>query len=301
MNVVVFGAGAIGSLFGGILSKKNNVVLIGRKNHVHAIKENGLIIKGETKIHATIQVTDCIENIGFTPDLLILTVKSYDTREAMTAAIKAIDRHTMVLTLQNGLGNIETIAEFVSRKQIIAAITTHGSIFEQPGIIRHTGIGSTKLGEPNGSQSDRIKQIASMFSHVGIAVSISDNILRDIMGKAIINASINPLTSVFQCKNGYLLKNPILTSLMQRICTESTLIANAAGFSFSTQEMLDQTVQVIRETAENYSSMVQSIQRKSQTEIDAINGRLAEIGRQYDCNNQLNHMLTRLMKSFYKE
>jgi len=138
MNIVIMGAGAIGSLFGALLSKKNNVMLIGRTSHVKAIRKNGLNIEDKTQLNVKIPAEDSIDKVTLSPDILILTVKSFDTRSAINQAMKIIDDDTIILTLQNGLDNIDTIEKVVDSKQIIAGITTHGAFFSKPGVIWHT-------------------------------------------------------------------------------------------------------------------------------------------------------------------
>ena len=109
MNIVVFGAGAMGSLFGGLLSQKHNVILIGRTPHINKIKQKGLTIKGKTQLNLKISAETSVEKIKYPTDLIILTVKSYDTEQSIKQAKKLIGRDTLVLSLQNGLDNIEKI------------------------------------------------------------------------------------------------------------------------------------------------------------------------------------------------
>lgn len=297
MNIVVYGAGAIGSLFGGLLSRQNNVFLIGRKYHVNVIRRKGLEIQGKTNLVKKISAGSSIDDISFPVDLLLLTVKSFDTEQAIMMASPIIDDHTLLINFQNGIGNLEIIKTYVSDKQIIPGITTHGSMFIRPGVIQHTGRGKTILGELNGQKTERIRHLIKCFNDAGITTTLSTAIVKDIFRKAIINASINPLTAIFQCRNGYLLKNPVLSHILEQVCIESTLIARAQGFHINPEEMCNQTLEVIRETADNYSSMVQSIQKKSQTEIDAINGNLVDIGKTYGCDTRLNQLLTKIIKS----
>jgi len=122
MNIVILGAGAIGSLFGALLSKKNNVLLIGRTPHIQAITENGLIITGKTNTTVKILAEESIKKVTFSPDLLVLTVKSYDTETAIKEAKSIIDDSTIVLSLQNGLDNIDTMEKVVDsiNRRIIA-------------------------------------------------------------------------------------------------------------------------------------------------------------------------------------
>jgi len=297
MNIVIFGAGAIGSLFGALLSKRNNVLLIGRKPHVTSIKKNGLRIQGKTRLNVKIEAESSVNNVPFTPDLLILTVKSYDTETAVSQVKNIVSDDTIFLSLQNGLDNIEKISGHISSENIIAGVTTHGAFFSKPGAVKHTGTGMTVLGELSGKKTKRVESIVKFFNEAGIKTEVSKNILKEIWSKVIINSSINPLTSIFRCKNGYLLKNPILERLLEIICEESVKIANAEGNDFSYSDMLSKTKEVVKNTSDNYSSMLQSIINGKKTEIDSINGKLIEIGRKHNCDTFINEILVNSVKS----
>jgi 2-dehydropantoate 2-reductase len=299
MNIVIMGAGAIGSLFGTLLSKKNNVTLIGRKSHVDSIKESGLNIEGKTKFNLRINAEETVDNIKETPDLLILTVKSYDTESAIIQAWNIIENDTIILSLQNGLDNLEKIKNYVESKNTIAGITTQGVFFSKPGTIKHTGKGATILGELDGEKTTRLNDISKIFNEAGIETSISDDIIREIWIKAVVNSCINPITAFFQCKNGYLLENPILENLVEKICEESTRIAHSYGINLSYEEVIEKTKNVIKNTSENYSSMLQSILHNQKTEIDSINGKIAKIGKENNIDSKMNEMLTYSIKSFF--
>lgn len=296
MNIVILGAGAIGSLFGSLLSKNNNVVMVGRKDHVDTINKKGLEIQGKTKIKYKIQAFEQLKDISFKPDLLIISVKSYDTEKAIKQAKSIINQNTIVMSIQNGLDNIEKISKFVNPENILICITTHGAFFSKPGVIIHTGIGKTTIGACGGKNIQKIQKCVKIFNNSDIKTSINTNIKQDMWIKAIINSSINPLTTFFQCKNGYLLENPILKNLVEQICLESTKIARKNGFSIETSDTLKKTKEVINDTADNYSSMLQSLQKGKKTEIDSINGKLVEIGKKLDCNTFLNEILIHSIK-----
>jgi len=297
MNIVILGAGAIGSLFGALLFKKNKVLLIGRASHVHAIKANGLAIDGKTCLNVKISAKDSVEDIPFSVDLLIVTVKSYDTKSAIKQAKKIINDETIILSLQNGLDNVKVIEHVVDRRKIIAGVTTHGAFFSKPGCIIHTGVGKTILGEMDDESSERIKNVENIFNLVGIKTVVSKNIIKEMWVKAIVNSSINPLTAFFKCKNGCLLENPVLEKIVEKICEESTNVADAYGIKLSYLDMVQKTKKVIRDTSENYSSMLQSVKRGKETEIDSINGTLIGIGRSYDIDVSLNAIMVYLIKT----
>jgi 2-dehydropantoate 2-reductase len=290
MNIVIFGAGAIGSLFGGILAKNNKVFLIGRKNHVEMIRKRGLKIKGKTNLCVKIAAFEKVEDILFTPDLIIISVKSYDTEYAVNEIKKILDKNTFVMSLQNGLDNIKKIEKVVDKKKLLVCITTNGSIFSKPGFIIHTGIGKTKIGSIEKNSYFEHKFV-DLFNKSGIKTNVSDNIMYDIWNKGVINSSINPLTCIFKCKNGYILKNPILEKLMEKICYESVNVAKSYGFNLGYENALNLTKEVIYETSENYSSMLQSIRSGCKTEIYNINGFIVKAGKALNLNVNLNEII----------
>jgi 2-dehydropantoate 2-reductase len=301
MKIVVVGAGAIGSLFGALLAKKNTVALVGRASHITAVQHNGLSINGKTQIHMKLPAVESVKDVPFSPDLILLTVKSYDTEIAIKQACTLIRDETMVLSLQNGLDNIEKMEHIVDKDRILAGITTHGTILTNPGVIKHTGKGKTILGELDGRRSKRLENIVCIFNEAGIDTQASDNVVKEIWAKTIINSSINPLTAFFDCKNGYLLQNPLLVKTLESICVESTSIAQAEGLLLSALDMIQRTKEVIKDTAKNYSSMRQSVQQGKKTEIDSINGRLAAIGKHHNIQTPLNSILIDLILSLSKK
>lgn len=300
MNICVYGAGAIGSLFASFLSKKHAVSCIARKQQVTIVNKHGLMITGNTDFHGKIPFYESIFDLSETPDLILITVKAFDTTTAAKDIFQVISDDTNVLSIQNGLGNIEKITAIIPKSQVLAGITSHGSLFLQSGIIKHTGVGKTRIGELDGTLTKRLRFLQEMFMRSGISVDMSTNIKKDIWKKAIVNASINPLTTIFQCKNGYLLKNPILKNLLENVSKESTLIANACGFDLAPKEMIGYTNEVINDTTQNVSSMLQSILQKKKTELYEINGILLEEGKKRDCEVSLNEMITHIIPLMYK-
>jgi 2-dehydropantoate 2-reductase len=299
MKIVVFGSGAIGSLFGALLAKHNTVVLVGRAPHVTSIRQKGLLINGKTRLTRMVPAVESTKEISFSPDLILLTVKSYDTETASSQLHPLLHDQTMVVSLQNGLDNIQKIGKNIEKKHILAGVTTHGALFLKPGIITHTGKGKTILGELNGHSSERLKTLVTVFNQAGIETQMSTDIEREIWRKAIINSSINPLTGFLGCKNGYLLENPLLEKTAEFVCTESSLIVSSYGIRVSPGEMIEKTKEVIQDTAQNYSSMLQSIQQGKKTEIDSINGVLLRIGAKQKIDTSFNRILIELIISLY--
>jgi 2-dehydropantoate 2-reductase len=294
MKITIFGAGAIGSLLGAILSKHHDVTLIGRPPHITTIQNQGLTITGKTQFYDKIPAHTSLENTP-TPELIIITVKAYDTATAANEILSILTPTMTILTLQNGLGNIETLSTKIPTRQILAGVITHGAHLTTPGIVAHTGEGDITIGELDGIITDRASTIATAFTSSGLPTTVSEHITYDIWSKTIINSSINPLTAFFTCTNGYLQTNPILAHMVDCICDESTQIAQAAGIPVTTQAMQDLTRHIIHETAQNSSSMLQSIQHNKPTEIDSINAALVETAKRNHVNAPLNRLITSLI------
>ena len=135
-----------------------------------------------------------------------------------------------------------------------------------------------------------------MFNEVGIRTDICTDIVKELWIKAIINSSINPLTTIFDCKNGYLQKNPVLYNLVEIICKESTNIAKSINIKIDDKRMISITKDVISKTADNYSSMHQSYFKGKKTEIDSINGRLLDIAKKNNIDCYMNEFLVYCIK-----
>ena len=294
MKITIFGAGAIGSLLGAHLSRHHDVAFIGRPPHITSIQSQGLTITGKTRFHGKIMARTTLDDTT-TPDLIIVTVKAYDTAIAAGEISSILTPTTTVLTLQNGLGNIEALAAKIPIHQLLAGIITHGALLTSPGTVTHTGKGEITIGELDGDISDRVTNIANIFTSSNLPATVSKDITSDIWRKTIVNSSINPLTALFTCTNGYLQTNPILAHMVDAICDESTRIAQAAGKPVTIEEMRNLTRHVIHDTAQNSSSMLQSLQHNKPTEIASINGALAQTASHNHLDAPLNRLLTSLI------
>jgi len=293
MRITVFGAGSLGSFIGGLLSTKNHVGIIGRPFHINAIKQKGLRITGKTNLvtYPKTNVRDC-QN----PELLILTVKAYDTEKALLDAFPLLGPDTLVLSLQNGCRNEQLIGDMIGSRKVVGGATSHGVTLICPGEINHTGLGDTVIGEMDGCITSRIKSISSVFNEVGIQTRISRNITKELYVKTVVNAGINPLTALFHCKNGALLTNPFLQQILELTCSEAVDIINSSGIILPS-DILNRVKKVARSTSDNYSSMVQSIQHHKKTEVDQINGEIVALAERMGTQAPLNKMLVLLVKA----
>jgi len=296
MKVLVFGAGSVGSYIGGLLSEKYDVTLLGRKHHMEAIEQNGLKITGKTEKLVHPKVWHSLGDLKDI-DLIILTVKAYNTETAMNDMVPYIRDDTIVLSLQNGLDNVETMRRMMKKEgYILAGITSHGVMRAEDGHIHHAGHGETVLGETVPSGQGHADRVAEMFNAVGIPTRASPNICGEMWAKAIVNAGINPITAITGLRNGALLKVPALTALLERTCSEAIQVAQAAKIKLPPCNIIEKTKDVARRTEENRSSMLQDIERGRRTEIGSINGFISEMGKRHGVDTPVNSTLTALVK-----
>ena len=268
MRFIVLGAGALGSLIGALLSRQNDVYLVGRKEHVKAIKERGLYVEGMTEGNFDVQAGESLHESPFHPNWIILTVKAYQTEEAGREMLESFPT-VPVLSFQNGIGNEELLKDMGI--DAVGGITSHGVTFLGPGRIRHAGTGRTAIGEMDGRISFRIRALSYVLSEAGILTDISDNITGEIWLKGAVNSVINPLTAVLGVKNGVLLKIDALRELGDSIADECSEIAGAYGISMPADPKGEWRT-VAERTKDNMSSALQQMNRGERTEIREING-----------------------------
>lgn len=301
MRIVIVGPGAMGCLFAGLLAEsgQDDLWLLDKTKHrADKINENGIIIEGiGGKRNIRVKATSLPDEIQYA-DLILVCVKSYDTFDAVRSIDQIVKDNSIILTLQNGLTNIDVISKAINKGKIIAGITSHGATMLDIGHIKHAGLGDTVIGKISPDVSDQeVGQIAEMFNRAKIHTIISDNIYNFIWGKLIINASINPITAITRLKNGELLKYEETRELIKMVAEESVKIAIALGVVLPYNNAITAIESVCKMTAENVSSMLQDILNHKRTEIDAINGAIVEKGRELNIDTPINKVLTCLVKA----
>ncbi len=299
MDVIVFGAGAMGSFFGGMLSRRNRVTLVCRAEHANAIRKSGLRIAGKTAMIAHPTVTTSVSRIR-RADLIIISTKAYDT-EGAARRLQRIGTRATWLTLQNGLENADVLARYAPK--VIAGTTTHGVTFVRPGEVRHAGIGDTIIGTFAGARENDVIRLRDVLEESGIRTRISPSIRRELWLKVIVNAAINPLAALTGLRNGQLLVVPGLRAALEGLCTEAASVARAEGFDIADREAIDLMARIARRTRENRSSMLQDVQLRRRTEVDAITGAVLRAARRHELTVPMNliaHALVQGLERSYR-
>ncbi len=300
MKIAIVGPGAMGCLFAGLLveaGQKDVWLLDKHEGRAREITKNGLKIDGigGSRSISGIRSTANPQEIGIA-DLILIFVKSYDTAEAAHSILRVVGINTTILTLQNGLTNINTISEILGAERVIAGITSHGATMLGTGHIRHAGVGETTIGELEGGESAGTKHIADVLSSAGFQTIISRSIHSSIWAKLIINAAINPLTAITKLKNGALLGYNEVRKLLGMTAEEAARVALARQISLPYDSAISAVEAVCKATSANVSSMLQDVLRHKRTEIDAINGAIVNEAKKAGIEAPINETLTYLVK-----
>ena len=300
MKIVIAGAGAMGCLFAAMIAGAEHKLHLLEQDagRVAAIRCSGISIKRDgVELSVTMPaITSNVCDVGIA-DIILLLVKAYDTENAIQACLPAIGPHTTVLTLQNGLGNIEAITRYVPQSLILAGTTAHGATLLGNGRVRHAGSGDTVIGAlvPEGVM--RAYAVQEFFQSAGIPTMVVHDINSVLWGKLLVNVGINALTAIMGVKNGRVGDTEHLHAVMRRAVLEGAAVALRLGISLPYPDPVERTAEVCRATAENISSMNQDIRSGRRTEIDSINGVVAAYGRRLGIATPVNCILTSLIKS----
>jgi len=300
VKTVIVGAGAMGILMAAKLCRAGRSVWLFEINaeRVTQIREQGITLEDSAGRWRTdaVRVTSNPAEIG-SADAVFFLVKAFDTAAAVERILPVVTDHTSVLTLQNGLGNIEAIQHCISPDQILAGTTAHGALRLADGHVRHTGVGDTVVGAVDVNSKIHLEKVVDLFRGTDVALTVTKDVDSLLWGKLLINISINPLTAITGINNGKLPEIPHLVTVVQQVLDEGTRVAGAAGVEIPFATPLDKVLQVCRNTAANRSSMLQDVLAGGKTEIDYLNGAVVRAGQQYGVSVPVNRVLVQLVRS----
>ncbi len=299
MKTAIVGPGAIGCLLAAYLSKtKEEIWLLDySKDRASLIKEQGIIIEGVSgNWQAKVAVTSDATDIN-TSDLVIICVKSYDTKRAVQMIKPLLGENTTVLTLQNGIGNVEIIAEEIGQDRVIAGVTNHGATLIKAGHIRHAGSGETIIGRLDGKIPAQLRSIREILNRVGLETKISRDIKGLLWSKLIINVGINALSAVTRLPNGELVKSEACRQILKEAVSEAVRVAKKKRIKLIYDDPIAKVESVCEATSGNVSSMLQDILNKKKTEIDFINGVIVRQAQGLGVAAVVNSVLVNLVKT----
>lgn len=281
MKIAVIGAGAMGSIYGCHLSKHNEVYLIDTKKElIDKVNQDGVILQenGEDITYHPIGACDA-SKIGKV-DLIILFVKSLFSRAALNSNKELIGENTYIMTLQNGGGHEDLLAEFVPKERVIIGTTEDNGAMLDLGYVRHGGNGKTNIGMLTEDSDGFLIKLKDTFNECGFITVIHKNIHELIWAKLFTNVSLSVLTGILQVKIGFIAKDQYAWAMTQQLVKEAVAVASGLGLEFDEEEVLKKVKDVSINSPDGTTSIYADISCGRKTEVDTISGYVVKASRQ---------------------
>ncbi len=317
MKITVVGAGAMGSLVAARLTASMNyhaeepgatpelerVLLYGRQSeHLERIREHGLDLTerdGQTNNIRLEVSSDPADVTG--SDVVIVLVKAWATGEACAPLAPYLDRHAVVLTLQNGLGNAKALREVLVhngvRPHIWMGVTTQAAVRTSPGKVTHTTDGLTAIGRRTPAINDKLSALANTLRDNGWRTNAVADIHRWVWRKLAVNCALNPTTALASVPTRMVALDPDLLQAARVIIEEVVAVAASEGVRLHTETLVETMENFALSTANPYTSMYVDLQQGLRTEIDAINGAVVRHARRHNVPVPNNLMMLRLISA----
>ncbi|MEX3763440.1 ketopantoate reductase family protein [Paraburkholderia phenoliruptrix] len=300
MKIAILGAGALGCAIGATLTEGGHETwLIDRSPlHVDTMRRDGLLVdddKGARRI--AVRAATQASEVG-AADLVVVLVKSFHTDSAMRGALALIGPDTLVLSLQNGLGHEDVLADIVGRERVLAGKTYVGGVLRGPGHIEAGVTGkATYIGELDGRLTPRVRAIAEAFNTAGLLTTVSDNIVGTMWDKLLINVATGAITGITRLTYGQLYTEPLLKATALAAISEAMAAARAAGIALSINGPDEAWTLAAEGLSPTFkTSMLQSLEKGSVTEIDFINGAVVRWGQRLGVPTPVNATLVACIK-----
>ncbi|MCL4478202.1 MAG: 2-dehydropantoate 2-reductase [Deltaproteobacteria bacterium] len=316
MKILIVGSGAIGSVLGGFIHKAGgDVTLAGRGEHIRAIKSQGLHITGIWGEYNLKNIKSMEPREALNPDhrdqfdTILMCVKSYDTGAAIKAYMRLLKKDGICVSFQNGMGNMETIAQAIGDQRTGGARVIFGSEIVKPGHVNVTVYADQIVVGPYKLEifqnKERLYEIASVIDKTGIPSYYMDDVYPHLWAKMFYNCPLNPLGAILRLTYGELIKHEEIKAIMNEIVKEAFAAAKGIGVNLPFNNYTD-FMQVfydvlVPSTAGHRASMLQDIEKGKKTEIDAINGAVVMYGERLGISVEINKTMVRLIKALEKQ
>lgn len=284
MKIMVMGSGGMGGYYGGLLAQQgNDVTFIARGAHMEAIRANGLQVKsvfGDFTVSPT-QATDAPAEVG-PVDLILFCVKTYSTDEAVEAILPAVSPQTAVLSLQNGVDSVERIGKVVGVEHVIGGATWISSAVEAPGVIKQVSqFRRIVFGELDGTRSERIQTIHKVLENIGVAVEVSENILKILWTKFVFISAASSLGSLTRLPMGEYRSIPETRALISGLMREVESVARAQGIALD-EDVAQKSLEFMDNAAPHIKASMQlDVEAGRRTELESMIGVIGRKGREW--------------------
>lgn len=297
MHIAIVGAGNMGCLYGANLARAGEqVTLIDVwQEHVQAMQEQGLAMQGlHGEFVAEVAATTDPNTVSEV-DLVVICVNGYNTGAAAEAAQVMLAADGCVLTLQNGLGNIEILTEVLGADRVVGGLTFHSADLQAPGQVRHTNKGPTYLGELDRRQTERLETIRALMQRADMQPQVEADIVATMWGKFVLNCSINPLCAIADLRPGHIREVEAFDEFQTQIVEEVLALVAAKGIELPDPTPLA-SIKAYSAKKFHRVSMQQHLLRGRPTEIDSLNGYVVRESQRLGLSAPYNDALTRIVK-----
>lgn len=296
MKIAVIGAGAMGGSFGAHLSRTGqDVQLIDTwEDHVNAITVNGIQAVGALGDHVVkLPASTTVTTPGWA-DCVIAFIDTNATRDAVASIQSALADDGMVITMQNGIGNIEALCEGLGAEKVIGGSSMCSAAAIGPGHVALTHLDTTTIGEVDGADSERVRTLAGVLENAGFPIAISPDIMTVIWKKFLVNIGINALCAVSGLRTGEMTRIPEMFELQNHVLDEALAVTKAKNIALD--DSIRETIIKAAHYRFNKPSMLQHITAGRKTEIDAINAALVREAKTLGIATPYNEALVALLK-----
>ncbi len=300
MKVAIFGAGAMGSVYAGLMAEAGHetwAVDIWQE-HVDAINASGLRVEGASgdRVVPGIKASTRATDVG-NCDLYVLATKASGVGPAAKTIAALMGPESIVITIQNGLGAGERIAQFMQTDRVLLGVADgFGASMKGPGHVHHSAMNLIRVGEMNGGMSERLERITGVWQEAGFNARAFEDIDQLIWGKYICNVAFSGPCTVFDRTLGELMADPASWSIARGCALEVLALGNAKKIAFTFDDAIEYITAFGQKMPDARPSMLLDHHAKRLSEIDAINGMAVELGKQLGIATPYNELLTAIIR-----
>ncbi len=301
MNILIYGIGAMGSIYASLLSKADNKVYVVDKwqEHINEINKNGLKVEGAsgTNISKSLEAYKEIPNdIDF--ELIIISTKASGVKDAAIEIKKIINDNTIIISIQNGIGSSDEIKNYIPQKNLLVGVADgFGASIIKPGHVHHNAMKLIRFGELEGGITKRLNSIKDLWVNAGFNALAFENINQLIWEKFICNVTFSAPCTVYNCTVGELINNESYWKVANGCTLEAYEISKLKDITLSFTEPLDYVKKFGEKMPRAKPSMLLDHLSKRKSEIDFINGRVVLMGKEVGVKTPYNFILSSIVRN----
>jgi 2-dehydropantoate 2-reductase len=300
VRIAVIGAGGVGGYFGARLAQSGaDVAFVARGAHLHALQTRGLAVespKGDLHLKAVV-ASDDPKTIG-PVDVVMFTVKLYDTESAATLLPPLLGPTTVVITFQNGVDSVDMLTKAIGRDHVAGGVAHVQAAITEPGVIRHTALALLIFGELDGTKSPRLQAFHDACTHAGFDAKLAEDIQYELWLKFVRLTALSGMMAITRSPLGVLRDDIDLWTMLQAAIMEAMHVAHAKGVTFPPNTLHEILGHIGGMPPHAKSSMLEDLEHGRRLELPWLNATLARIGEELDVPTPIHRFIATALKPF---